>query len=1839
MPQPTSAPTSTSVSEPSACEDLQREPKEREEESVADASRLDAIQRSADDAREEEEMVQAKPAAGPPAAEEQEDTLHRFAAGSTVARRIQRRASPLYRSDVVQRAGRAPPSPGPTFESQLLQAKGNGQPLPRGVCTFMESRFQSDFSGVRVHTGADAESLSKDIHAQAFTHGSDIYFNSGKYDPDSAGGRMLLAHELTHTIQQGASPARSGAVQRAPLATPKLQRQAAVPQLGAAVTRAKAEEGKVNANVPGPDGNRTGWERLLDYFKTAMGPDKIVSSTGGGYVQGTVSEQVIKRKSQALGQVANQPPDVVAMRDAMPSWCGIFVWWALEKGGVPMPKWELGGRQMKPEAVYPPGYTPKTGDIAYRNEKSHYAIVEQTSGAGSNADVITVNGNTAGEDNLGAQVQTRTHKLSNWTAFFNPLVLMQGSLRDAEAMPDAKPKSLKELRKELFRVNRKAEPEQEEPGYHAEDARIQAKHEIASGAPAQGAPNLQRAEEEEREEEPVEELSACLQRSPEPQTGAGGSPVHGTGAVSPGAAGAHSLAVAPAGLAVTAVAAPASQSVVTAQSGAWEQDRGPPQIRVSLQRAEEEEREEEPVEELSACLQRSPEPQTGVGGSPVHGTGAASPGAAGAYSLANAPAGLAVTAVAAPASQSVVTAKPGAWEQDRGPPQVLRASRNFVQCSWLSDAWDAVSGFAGEALEWVEQGLDAAKTWLLEKVRDFVREIPGYKMLSFILAQDPITGEAVERTGRNLLYAGLDLLPTGSLFKAVIERIGVVDDIAAYLDARISDLSALARGVGDSFDRFWDSISIDDFSDPEGVFNRVAELLRSTIDSIVTFVTNAATDFLEMIKRIMLREIVAFIRERVPRLYPLLCVALGRDPITEEEVPRNGTNILNAILEVSEEGQEQRKQMQETGTFAKIAGYIDRGIHVFSTAYVQFRQAFSNLWDYVTIEALFSPVETSTRIYNDFAAPVTLVTDYIVEVALEILRVIKEALMRRLSAWARTVRGYSLVTVIIGRDPFTGAPVPRTMENIIKGFMSLMDGGEEQFNQLKESGAIDRTTARISAAVARLNMTPAGVIALFIDLWNSFSIRDLADPIGAFERILATFGEPIRRLIAFVVEIVKIVVEVVLAVMNFPTDLIANIITKAMQAFEMIKRDPVGFLKNLLRSIKQGFIQFFDNILTHLLNGVVGWLMSELRDAGVPTLSDFSLRGVIAWVLEVLGISMEKIWEKLAAHPRIGPARVARIRSMINTLEGIWTFIKDVQERGMAAIWDKIQEQLSNLWNTVIDAVKNWIMEKIIGAVVTKLLSMLDPTGIMAVINSAIAIYRAVQSFIRYITQMLQVVNSFVEGVVEIAGGNITRAANALEGAMDRAMPVVIGFLANQVGLGGVGRRIGEIIEQVRGMVDEALTWLVNKAVDTGFALLDRVMALGRSAIAALTEWWKGKKEFTGGDAQQHKVYFEGNEASPVLTIRSEPKPYTVFLTGYETQLTPGEAQAKVSTPEGEKTKTEVLARAKEIAGKIEDEKKKGVKGDTDEKTKENEAKKAAEIDRLLGLLAAASGPLFGSQKPLDSEIVLPAGANNHNFAASMKAEKIYKTPFVTSKGSAPTGARHNLFDQVDHRQKGNGSYYIRGHLLNDNLGGPGMWTNMTALSRTGNHQHEEQVESKVKAAFDAGAVINYEVTATGTHNPTMPTPADKPRFTKIANIERDFPVVQSIIGGERQLCQSLVCKAFTMKYEGSSWVPDKQIASATVENRVETDFGSYELGDNVQPPKVNLNTGAVDQLARLASIGEGRAQAIDNYRKSEAEKAPGTTRFFAEIADVAKVPGIGAATVAALKGDTLVEL
>jgi hypothetical protein len=90
-------------------------------------------------------------------------------------------------------------------EGKLNSSRGTGSPLPLNTRMQMENSIGADFSGVRLHTDGTAAQMNMDLHSQAFTHGSDIYFNSGKYDNNSTGGKHLLAHELTHVIQQNAA--------------------------------------------------------------------------------------------------------------------------------------------------------------------------------------------------------------------------------------------------------------------------------------------------------------------------------------------------------------------------------------------------------------------------------------------------------------------------------------------------------------------------------------------------------------------------------------------------------------------------------------------------------------------------------------------------------------------------------------------------------------------------------------------------------------------------------------------------------------------------------------------------------------------------------------------------------------------------------------------------------------------------------------------------------------------------------------------------------------------------------------------------------------------------------------------------------------------------------------------------------------------------------------------------------------------------------------------------------------------------------------------------------------------------------------------------------------------------------------------------------------------------------------------------------------------------------------------------------------------------------------------------------------------------------------------------
>ena len=86
--------------------------------------------------------------------------------------------------------------------ASIMQSTGKGSSLPDNMNQFMGNAFGSDFSDVNIHTGSDAVQMNTQLGARAFTHGNSIYFNKGQYAPDSSEGKKLLAHELTHVVQQ-----------------------------------------------------------------------------------------------------------------------------------------------------------------------------------------------------------------------------------------------------------------------------------------------------------------------------------------------------------------------------------------------------------------------------------------------------------------------------------------------------------------------------------------------------------------------------------------------------------------------------------------------------------------------------------------------------------------------------------------------------------------------------------------------------------------------------------------------------------------------------------------------------------------------------------------------------------------------------------------------------------------------------------------------------------------------------------------------------------------------------------------------------------------------------------------------------------------------------------------------------------------------------------------------------------------------------------------------------------------------------------------------------------------------------------------------------------------------------------------------------------------------------------------------------------------------------------------------------------------------------------------------------------------------------------------------------
>ncbi len=331
------------------------------------------------------------------------------------------------------------------------------------------------------------------------------------------------------------------------------------------------------------------------------------------------------------------------------------------------------------------------------------------------------------------------------------------------------------------------------------------------------------------------------------------------------------------------------------------------------------------------------------------------------------------------------------------------------------------------------------------------------------------------------------------------------------------------------------------------------------------------------------------------------------------------------------------------------------------------------------------------------------------------------------------------------------------MQGQLDGLQNQVTATQQDFNRNLSREAV-RAVREVQDEVATLREEAKGLIGR------------IADAIGAF------LDDPIRAIINGLLSLVGIQPSAFWALVN-----------KVQQVISDIADDPERFINNLVSAIGQGFQQFFDNILTHLLHGFIDWLFGGLTSVGVQIPTDFSLKSLITFFLQLMGITWPRVRQILVRH--IGEQNVALV-------ERAWSIIATLIEKGPEGIFELIKEQLNpaDILKQIMDAAINFLVEALIKNVTVRVIALFNPVG--AIAQAIELIYKVLKWIFTNAARIFSFVETVVNGLADIIAGNIGGMARAVEAALAKLIPPVIDFLASLIGLGDLPDKIVETVSQ-----------------------------------------------------------------------------------------------------------------------------------------------------------------------------------------------------------------------------------------------------------------------------------------------------------------------------------------------------------------------------------------------------------------------------------------------------------
>ena len=295
--------------------------------------------------------------------------------------------------------------------------------------------------------------------------------------------------------------------------------------------------------------------------------------------------------------------------------------------------------------------------------------------------------------------------------------------------------------------------------------------------------------------------------------------------------------------------------------------------------------------------------------------------------------------------------------------------------------------------------------------------------------------------------------------------------------------------------------------------------------------------------------------------------------------------------------------------------------------------------------------------------------------------------------------------------------------------------------------------------------------------------------------------------------------------------MLLGVLARAAAAIGKIIKDPIGFLGNFVNAVKSGIVNFGAHILDHLKNGLQKWLLGALSEGGIELPQTWDLKGVVQLVLSIIGMTWERIKARIFA-------KVPGLQPVWDKVIGAFEVLKILVDEGIGGLWNWVLQKAGDIKEMIMGQIKEMVATQIIKAGITWLISMLNPAG--AFIKACKMIYDVVMFFVEKASQIKEFVDSVLDSVESIAAGGVGAVADKIEQTLAKLVPLLIGFLANLLGLGGIADKVKKIIETVQKPVMQVVDWVVGKAVGLGKRFVGFAKKVGGKVTAAKT-WVRGK--------------------------------------------------------------------------------------------------------------------------------------------------------------------------------------------------------------------------------------------------------------------------------------------------------------------------------------------------------------------------------------------------------------